>query len=125
MCIIVASDNLFRRELSSYLLAEAHYEVREACTSSDLLETLGLEEAHLLLIDHALAEAQNDLAHRVRALTNAPILWLANRAHVSQTSTTSANEDTICWPYSPPELVKRVEELLSRFGQDDQERVVG
>lgn len=51
MNIIVASNHLFCRELSSYLLDQAGYTVYEASDSTALLDILCQIPIHLVLLD--------------------------------------------------------------------------
>jgi DNA-binding response OmpR family regulator len=122
MDIIVASNNLFRRELSSYVLSEASYQVHEASTTSNLLEVLHEQPAALILLDSGLDQALSLLIDRIRELSNAPILWLHNKSGDHETAVALAEDGALHWPYNPNELVRRVHGLISGT---DQERVVG
>ncbi|MCG8351128.1 MAG: hypothetical protein MI924_25440, partial [Chloroflexales bacterium] len=59
MPIIVASNNVFRRELSSYILTEAGYTVYEAHNDTVLMNYLQYVQPALVLFDIVLGEAGN------------------------------------------------------------------
>jgi DNA-binding response OmpR family regulator len=116
MCIVVASNNLFRRELSSYVLSEASYHVYEASSSGSLLEVLHTNKPLLIVLDSSLDQATTVLVEQVRTLSNAPILWLHNR------EAATVEEGALHWPYNPNELLRQVQGLISA---SIHERVVG
>jgi two-component system, OmpR family, response regulator len=114
MPIIVASSNVFRRELSSYLLIEAGYTVYEASDSTTLIECLDDVEPELVILDHWLNGAvEADPVQQVRQTCSAPILALTTRAFDAAGSVPFATptDDLLIWPYQSDELLSRVASL--------------
>lgn len=115
MKIIVASDNIFRRELSSFILSEAGYSVDEAPTQSALtLEEQG-RKPDLLLLDDRLAERPG-IEYIVRACeqANIPVLLLiANyRDALLSLGSLLTNHDCLTWPYEAEDLLRHVKAIL-------------
>jgi DNA-binding response OmpR family regulator len=117
MPIIVASSNVFRRELSSYLLIEAGYTVYEASDSASLGQYLEAIEPELVILDHWLnGTAEADPVQNVRQRCGAPILALTTRAFdtVGTVPFTTPTDDLLVWPYQSDELLSRVASLHRR-----------
>ncbi len=117
MPIIVASSNVFRRELSSYLLIEAGYTVYEASDSVALAQYLDDVEPELVILDHWLnGTTEADPVQQVRQCCGAPILALTTRAIDSAGTVPFATptDDLLIWPYQSDELLSRVASLHRR-----------
>lgn len=116
MQIVVASSNIFRRELSSYILSEAGYTIGEARNVEALLSMLRAGSPQLLIIDSQIDGAEP--AHVLRALrhlTAAPILWLAEPGRARPLLMVDSRPgDFITWPYRSDELTHTVAGLLGR-----------
>jgi DNA-binding response OmpR family regulator len=114
MHIVVASANIFRRELSVYVLGEAGHQVSEAYDIVGLLASLRHQAPDLLIIDTVIPGGDiPDLLPRLRALGPPPILWLAHsgRDAAAHLAMEGWPHDVIPWPYHPDELIRRVERL--------------
>lgn len=115
MEIVVASSNLFRRELSSFILSEAGYVVHEVNDSAALLQCLATTRPALLLIDDSLggADAVN-LAQSLRQRETAiPIIVLTSSSAVLNSVAIAADDGDahLDWPYQAEELLVHVQQL--------------
>lgn len=121
MEIIVASNNLFRRELSSFILSEAGYIVHEVSDSRTLLHCLNCVQADLIVLDAHLSEANNgEVAQYIRQHEEAvPIMILRSvPARPEKTIARIAyGDDHLDWPYQAEDLLTHVRALLRRAQQ--------
>lgn len=116
MHIIVASSNVFHRELSSFILSEAGYTVHEFDDGATLLKCLDQIEPDMVLLDIRL-EGYNsvDLARQIRQRSIVPILFLTNGSFSGPAQSLYANgNDYLVWPYQPEDLLAHVQTLLHR-----------
>lgn len=118
MQIVVASSNIFRRELSVYVVGEAGYQVSEARDSAGLIAAIQTCAPDLLIIDDVLLSdvESPELLRRIRAVSSAPILWLAQggREAAAHLMVASPPSDILPWPYNPDELIRRIDRLVVR-----------
>lgn len=115
MLIVVASGNIFRRELSSYILGEAGYEICEARTVEGLLSHLRARRPDLLLIDLQL-EAGDPVAivRAVRHVSAAPIIWITDQLGPRQPPRAEQGQaGLISWPFRGDELAAAVAASLA------------
>ncbi len=120
MQIIVASSNLFRRELSSYVLSEAGYTVHEANDSSALFRMINRIKPALVLLDTWLNGANElDIVRRIRQNSLIPILALMSGSAMTykRNANPELGDDCIAWPYQAEELLIHVHTLLLRATQ--------
>lgn len=112
MNIVVASNNLFRRELSSFILSEAGYDVHDVDTTAALA---GLPEIDLLLIDDRLTQHDNHELHRIvdRHDHLAMLYITVADPHNDNTYPTTERTAYLAWPYQAEELLSCVETLLA------------
>jgi DNA-binding response OmpR family regulator len=118
MRIIVASANVFRRELSSYILSEAGYNVSEARTKAALFAALRDQQPALIVLDCQLDDPEPGLILRVlRSLTTCPLLWIAESDHAAPLLLVDERPaDYITWPYQAERLLGGIACLLGRAG---------
>lgn len=116
MRILVASGNIFRRELTSYEIGEAGYAVAEASDLPGLLEALSAGAPLAIVIDALLGGAEpGPTLQAVRGRSQAPILWMAEPALARQLLLVDARPaDALAWPYQPDELRTRLTLLIGR-----------
>jgi hypothetical protein len=105
MLIVVASNNIFRRELTSYTLIEAGHEVREIVELGQLAPFLGREQPDVIVADSSIADPEL-LLHIVGQYSFAPLLWIGRTE-----SARSALLTCVDWPYQPEELLHSIERL--------------
>jgi DNA-binding response OmpR family regulator len=126
MEIIVASSNLFRRELSCFILSEAGYHVYEAKDSVTLLKYLDKMTPAVILLDARLNGMPNDeLTTHIRAKdANVPIMVLTNGSSLISSMSIAANGDAqLDWPYQAEDLLSRVQVLQHRFSRSTSQSV--
>jgi DNA-binding response OmpR family regulator len=125
--IIVASANIFRRELTSYLLADAGYSVREARSLAELSALLALDSPRALVVDTQLDGAQPlALALLVRELSEAPILWMADPDTLGPRLDAPSPHELTAWPFRSNQFLERLATLLQQAEQlRTHERSVG
>ena len=106
MEVLVASTNVFRRELSAYLLAEAGYRVRECRDNDALLQEVADLPPDLLLVDQQMLQPATSAPLRSLAQEhNVPLLLLVTR------SALPPSEHYVTWPYQAADLLERVRAL--------------
>jgi DNA-binding NtrC family response regulator len=110
MFIIVASNNIFRRELTSYTLIEAGHTVREMHTLEQLQHVLERETPVLVVVDSTIAEPEV-VSGVVDRYTTAPVLWLGRPAIPYSNGSALAS---LSWPYRPDELLAYIMRLSER-----------
>ncbi|NJM06306.1 response regulator [Candidatus Gracilibacteria bacterium] len=115
--IIVASSNIFRRELSIFTLAEANYRVREAANLGELLARINQASFALIIVDVQL-DGLNvvELHELLRERTAAPLLWIGPAAMVGELGLSERDplSGFVGWPYTPEELLLNVAQLSRR-----------
>ncbi|NTU80819.1 MAG: hypothetical protein HGA45_15810 [Chloroflexales bacterium] len=114
--IIVASSNIFRRELSSFILSEAGFAVQETRTIESLLNLLRADAPSLILLDAQIEGADPGATLRaVRLLSSAPIIWIAEAPQARALLLVDERPaDAISWPYRADDLTGAVSALLGR-----------
>jgi DNA-binding response OmpR family regulator len=119
MNIIVASSNIFRRELSCFILSEEGYVVHEASDSDALLQYLDSVQPDLVLLDTRLGGMRYEDAVRYirQHNTSVPIMILTARTALYDTHTPSTivGDALLTWPYQADDLVAHVHTLVRGF----------
>jgi DNA-binding response OmpR family regulator len=110
MCIVVASNNIFRRELTSYTLIEAGHTVREVHTLEQLQHVLERETPIVIVVDTTIAEP-DVVSAVVRRYTTAPLLWLGRPVITYSNGNALAY---VNWPYRSDELLASIMRLGER-----------
>jgi DNA-binding response OmpR family regulator len=120
MRIVVASGNIFRREFSSYILAEAGYEINEARTAEELMGALRGDSPAALVIDHPLTGGEPAATIRaIRALSEAPIIWIGDPHRMRPLLMIDQRPaQAIQWPFRGEELIAAVVTLSARHAAD-------
>jgi len=112
--IIVASSNIFRRELSIFTLAEANYRVREAANLGELLARINQARFSLIIVDVQL-DGLNvvELHELLRERTEAPLLWIGPAVMIGELALMESDQlsSFVGWPYTPEELLRSVVRL--------------
>ena len=123
MQILVASANIFRRELTCYMLVDAGYQVVEAANKTTLLTQLNTMSPDLLVIDRAFdGLPASEIVPLVRTRSSCPICWLGTIEHASELRGANGPEaDYLLWPYESEELLR----CVARHELPLRERCVG
>jgi CheY-like chemotaxis protein len=126
MLIIVASGNIFRRELTSYILSEAGYRVSEVTDIPALLATLGTSAPLALIVDAQLqGEGPGAALPIARQWSDIPLLWIAAPGQAPLPAANGRRSDSLAWPYRPESLLERLAALLGHAEGRLLERVPG
>ena len=110
------------------ILSDAGYSVRGTGDPDRALELLETEPPHLALLDLVLGGMSGfDLMENIREVSDVPVIFVSG--HDEETYIVNAlnmgADDYIVKPFSPPELLARIEASLrkrSRLGQNDARR---
>lgn len=120
MQIVVASGNIFRRELAVFVLSEAGHHVMEVSDAAALLEHAALTDRQLIIVDVLLARgAPAELRRQLGERTRAPILWMAHSPSDLPASPDAPPDGWLGWPYNPDDLVRQVGHLAERLPPSD------
>lgn len=111
MGIIVASSNLFRLELSVYLLAEAGFIVHETRSVDALLGAMECGLPSLIVLDSQLGGELPVLLSLLAERGSVPVLVVGSVAPASLQTLHDRGGDAIGWPYQNDELVARAQAL--------------
>lgn len=118
MQIIVASSHLFRRELSSFILSEAGYDVHEVSDSAALRECLQAIQPDLILLDMRLNEIDDSdttelLQHHAQGV---PVVVMTSHSTLLDSVSLAAGTPQmhINWPYTADDLLAYVSRVLRR-----------
>ncbi len=119
--LVVDDDPTVREVVVSYLRAARH-EVTEAADGEEALEEMRSLPADLVVLDLMMPGIDGlEVCRRLRTTTNVPIIMLT--ALGSETDRVVGLEmgadDYLTKPFSPRELVLRVESVLRRAGEGD------
>ncbi len=113
MEIIVASANLFRRELSCYILSEAGYTVHEVSDSTTLHTCLHHTHSQLLLLDAPLIACHTDDTCRLLQEHHLPVLIITSTSPTPNGAALPfADCDSLTWPYQADDLLAHVHALI-------------
>jgi DNA-binding response OmpR family regulator len=117
--LVVDDDVTVREVVVSYLRAAGH-KVVEAADGADALRAMRSEPADLVVLDLMMPGIDGlEVCRRLRAAGDVPIIMLtALGAEVDRVvGLESGADDYVTKPFSPRELVLRVEALLRRVGE--------
>ncbi len=117
--LVVDDDVTVREVVVSYLRAAGHTVV-EAADGAEALRAMRSDPADLLVLDLMMPGIDGlEVCRRLRATTDVPIIMLtALGAEVDRVvGLESGADDYVTKPFSPRELVLRVEALLRRVGE--------
>jgi CheY-like chemotaxis protein len=125
MNIIVASNHLFCRELSSYLLDQAGYTVYEASDSTTLLAILCQIPIHLVLLDTDMPgltgpevarsleqQSQLSLVLLSKGSLNNPHAFPPAEPSTSQMASCFKTYNSLKWPYVAEDMLAQVRAAL-------------
>jgi DNA-binding response OmpR family regulator len=119
MNIIVASSNIFRRELSCFILSEEGYTVHEASDSAALLQYFETTQPDLIVLDTRLGGMSYEDAVRYmrQRNTSVPIMILTASSSLldANISGCTMGDALLTWPYQADDLVSHVHSLVRRY----------
>jgi len=124
--ILAIDDALIVRDLISFLLGNAGYNVVVANDGIAGIELLGNIKPDLILVDVNMPRLDGfgflELARTTPNGANVPILFLTaeSDSHIKTRAQTSAANGWIVKPFNPVQLIEAVRSVLSRECPDEQ-----
>lgn len=116
-CVLIADDDPDIREVVSFALEEAGFEVFEAADGRETLEVVAREGPDLVILDIMMPEIDGtDVCRKLRADSDVPIVFLSSRDDEVDrvVGLEIGGDDYVTKPFSPRELVARVKAILRR-----------
>ncbi len=112
--ILVASDNIFRRELLCFQLDEAGYRVYEACDAADAQDIINTVPIHILILDTHLAHSEIVLAAARRASSTPAVIVITDASPTLPLRMPLPTHDcsTLTWPYEQATLLRTVQHRI-------------
>jgi DNA-binding response OmpR family regulator len=121
--ILIAEDEPDIRELVTFMLRFAGYEVVAAANGEEAVQTANRELPDLVLMDVRMPRMTGYDACRVMkanpSLRHVPVVFLSAKGQESeiQTGLDAGAEAYLLKPFSPAELTNRVKGILSKHGK--------
>ena len=121
--ILIAEDEPDIRELVTFMLKFAGYEVVAASNGEDAVRTASRERPDLVLMDVRMPRMTGyDACRMMKAnpdLRNVPVVFLSAKGQESeiQSGLEAGAEEYLLKPFSPAELTHRVQGILARHGK--------
>lgn len=121
--ILIAEDEPDIRELVTFMLRFAGYEVVSAVNGEDAVQTASRELPDLVLMDVRMPRLTGyDACRQMKAnpdLRSVPVVFLSAKGQESeiQTGLDAGAEEYLLKPFSPAELTSRVKGILARHGK--------
>jgi DNA-binding response OmpR family regulator len=121
--ILIAEDEPDIRELVTFMLKFAGYEVVAASNGEDAVRTASRERPDLVLMDVRMPRMTGyDACRMMKAnpdLRDVPVVFLSAKGQDSeiQSGLEAGAEEYLLKPFSPAELTNRVRGILSRYGK--------
>ncbi|RRR75757.1 MAG: response regulator [Candidatus Viridilinea halotolerans] len=118
MQIVIASANVFRRDLSSTILNAAGYTCTEVRNVAALFTHLHETQFDLILIDYQIDETEpTRLLKLLRQQTQAPLVWMAEHIQALRLTTLDqGNSLVLAWPFQIEQLLQSVTTLIGQSG---------
>jgi DNA-binding response OmpR family regulator len=114
--VVVADDDDDIRELLAMKLSLAGHDVLSCARGDEALEAVGRSGAKLVILDISMPGLSGlEVLEQLRGrgeTAHLPVLMLS--AHVADPNARIAADDYLLKPFSPKELIERVERLLTR-----------
>ncbi len=121
--ILIAEDEPDIRELVTFMLKFAGYEVVAAANGEDAVRTASRERPDLVLMDVRMPRMTGyDACRMMKAnpdLRDVPVVFLSAKGQESeiQSGLEAGAEAYLLKPFSPAELTNRVRGILTRYGK--------
>ena len=124
-CVLVVDDDATVREVVVSYLQAAGHEVLEAPDGETALRLFDEHAADLLVLDLMLPDVDGlEVCRRVRSRRDVPVIMLTALGGEADrvVGLERGADDYVTKPFSPRELVLRVESVLRRAGEPGEER---
>jgi DNA-binding response OmpR family regulator len=121
--ILIAEDEPDIRELVTFMLRFAGYEVIAASNGEEAVHTASRELPDLILMDVRMPRMTGYDACRIMKanpdLRDVPVVFLSAKGQEAeiQSGLDAGAEEYLLKPFSPSELTQRVRGILSRYGK--------
>jgi len=121
--ILIAEDERDIRDLVSFTLKFAGYEVVAASDGQDAYEKALAERPDLILMDVRMPRMTGyEACKKIKgepSIKDIPIVFLSAKGQETEirTGLEAGAEEYLLKPFAPDELIARVSELLARFGK--------
>lgn len=115
--ILIADDEAEMRELIALYLQREGYDVMEASNGFEVLQLLKNHEVALILLDIMMPQLDGmSTCVKIREVSNVPVIFVTARGDEWDTihGLRIGADDYISKPFSPHELVARIEAVLRR-----------
>lgn len=116
--ILVVDDDLHIREVISFALEKAGMTVRQAGDGREAVQSFREQAADLLVLDINMPEMDGlEVCRELRKTSNVPILFLSSRDDEIDRilGLEIGGDDYVTKPFSPRELVARINAILKRL----------
>ncbi|MBY0403985.1 MAG: response regulator transcription factor [Cyanobacteria bacterium] len=116
--ILVVDDDPHIREVVRFALEQAGHQVREASNGQDALKDIGISPTDLMILDIVMPEMDGfETCKTLRQTSQIPILFLSSRSDEIDRiiGLEIGGDDYVTKPFSPRELVARVNVILKRL----------
>jgi two-component system OmpR family response regulator len=120
--ILIVDDDPHIREVLRFALEQAHYKVSEAADGRKALGLFQAQGADLLVVDVMMPEMDGlELCRELRKSSPVPILFLSSKADEIDRvlGLEIGGDDYLTKPFSPRELLARVQVILRRTRAQD------
>lgn len=121
--ILIAEDERDIRDLVSFTLKFAGYEVVAASDGQDAYEKTLIERPDLILMDVRMPRMTGyEACKKMKeepSIKNIPVVFLSAKGQEAEirSGLEAGAEEYLLKPFAPDELISRVSELLARFGK--------
>ena len=116
--VLVADDDAHIRDVVSFTIRRAGFEVLEAADGRRALDIAESDAPDLILLDILMPELEGlDVCRAIRRTSNVPILFLSSKDAVGDriVGLDAGGDDYITKPFSPRELLARVQAVFRRI----------
>ena len=124
--ILVVEDQKEIREILMKYISNEGYEVAVACNGFEALELFGYQEFHLVLLDIMMPGISGfEVLKEIRKISDVPVIMLtAKQEEVDRIKGFETGaDDYVIKPFSPRELMKRIQVFLKRVYNETDEIV--
>ena len=116
--VLVVDDDAHIRDVVSFTIRRAGFEVLEAADGREALEVAESDAPDLILLDILMPELEGiDVCRAIRRTSNVPILFLSSKDAVVDRviGLDAGGDDYVTKPFSPRELLARVHATFRRI----------
>jgi len=116
--ILVADDDAHIRDIVSFTIRRAGFEVLEAADGREALDIAESDAPDLILLDILMPELEGlDVCRAIRRTSDVPILFLSSKDAVGDriVGLDAGGDDYVTKPFSPRELLARVQAMFRRI----------